>query len=128
MERALEIVVEDEQSDEAVKAAIKDTLLPGRGVCRVRWKPQMDKQPVMAGDGMTPLPARSARGIGDNGGPPMEDVKVWERSATNMSTGRIFCVDPVRAAADMDWIAFRHLFTSEALESGVRRLAGIRQR
>ena len=36
MEKALEIVVADEASHEAVKAAVRDMLLPGRGICRVR--------------------------------------------------------------------------------------------
>ena len=62
MEKALEIVVDDEHSNEAIKMAIKDVLLPGRGVCRVRWKPQMETAPVMAGDGMTPCPTRRKPG------------------------------------------------------------------
>ena len=48
MEKALEIVSDDEHSHEATKMAIKDVLLPGRGICRVRWKPQMKQVPVMA--------------------------------------------------------------------------------
>src|SRR6185295_8556173 len=39
MEKALEIVVGDEASHAAVEAAVRDMLLPGRGICRVRWKP-----------------------------------------------------------------------------------------
>jgi len=116
MEKALEIVVDDEQSDESVKAAIKDLLLPGRGTCRVRWKPQMEQRPVMAGDGTTPLPdPLAARGLGDNGGPPMEEVKVWEEVGDEYVYWEDILIDPVRAAGDTDWIAFRHLFGEDAL-------------
>ncbi|WP_287139004.1 hypothetical protein [Mesorhizobium sp.] len=109
IQKALEIVVEDEHSNEAIKMAIKDVLLPGRGCCRVRWKPQMAEQPVMAGDGATPLP-------GPAGPPPMQEIKVWEEVDDEYVYWEDLLVDPVRAVADMDWIAFRHLFTKEALE------------
>ena len=37
-----------------IRAAVKDVLLPGRGTCRVRWKPVIESQPVpdpvMGGD------------------------------------------------------------------------------
>lgn len=108
IEKALTIVVEDEISHESVKAAIKDVLLPGRGVVRVRWIPTMEQRPVMAADGVTPLP-----GIGDNGGPPMEDVKVWEQVNDEYVYWEDILLDPVRAPGDVDWIAFRHLFTAK---------------
>jgi len=129
IEKALTIVVEDEISHESVKAAIKDVLLPGRGVVRVRWIPTMEQRPVMAGDGVTPLPppdveganepddgdegALEARGIGDNGGPPMEEVKVWEQVNDEYVYWEDILLDPVRAPGDTDWIAFRHLFTAK---------------
>jgi hypothetical protein len=115
MEKALEIVVEDEHSNESIKLAIKDVLLPGRGVCRVRWKPQMEKRPVMAGDGVTELPPPPQ--MGDNGGPPMEDVKVWEQVGDEYVFWEDLLVDPVRQAADTEWIAFRHLFTEKQLDA-----------
>lgn len=108
IEKALSIVVEDEISHESVKAAIKDVLLPGRGAVRVRWIPTMESRPVMSADGVTPLP-----GIGDNGGPPMEDVKVWEQVNDEYVYWEDILLDPVRAPGDTDWIAFRHLFTAK---------------
>lgn len=116
IEKALEIVVEDELSHESVKAAIKDVLLPGRGVVRVRWIPTMEERPVMAGDGTTPLPdPLAARGLGDNGGPPMEEVKVWEQVNDEYVYWEDLLLDPVRAPGDTDWIAFRHLFTAKQM-------------
>lgn len=111
MQKALEIVTNDEHSNEAIKMAIKDTLLPGRGVARVRWRPQMKEQPVLAGDGLTPLPHP------DTGEPQVEQVKVWEQVNDEYVYWEDLLVDPVRASADMDWIAFRHLFTKKALET-----------
>lgn len=106
IQKALEIVVEDEMSHESVKAAIKDVLLPGRGVVRVRWIPTMEQRPVMAGDGMTPMAAP-----GDE--PPMEEVKVWEQVNDEYVYWEDILLDPVRAPGDTDWIAFRHLFTAK---------------
>jgi hypothetical protein len=122
IQKALEIVVEDELSNESVKAAIKDVLLPGRGCVRVRWVPTMEQRPVMAGDGVTPLPPPvpgglpppGPAGIGDNGGPPMEDVKIWEQVNDEYVYWEDLLLDPVRAPGDTDWIAFRHLFTAKA--------------
>ena len=72
MEKALEIVLDDEASHEAVKAAVRDMLLPGRGICRVRWKPVLKQvpveDPVMGGPLQNPL----------TGEPQMKDAKVWE--------------------------------------------------
>lgn len=110
IQKALEVVVEDEHSDEAIKMSVKDVLLPGRGVCRVRWKPQMATEPVLAGDGVTPLP-------GPDGQPQTRDVKVWEMVDDEYVYWEDLLVDPVRAAPDMNWIAFRHLFTESDLDA-----------
>lgn len=111
IEKALSVVLDSENSDEAVKMAIKDVLLPGRGVCRVRWKPQMKQVPVTAGDGETPLPEGAVAGAE----PAMQEIKIWEEVDDEYVYWEDLLVDPVRAAADMNWIGFRHLFTKEEL-------------
>ena len=45
MEKALEIVVCDESLPRGGEGAVRDMLLPGRGVCRVRWKPVLKDSP-----------------------------------------------------------------------------------
>jgi hypothetical protein len=105
-------VVDDEHSNEAVKMAIKDVLLAGRGCCRVRWRPKMKEQPVMAGDGMTPLPMGGMPGEL----PPVEEVKIWEQVDDEYVYWEDLLLDPVRHASDTNWVAFRHLFTRETLE------------
>ena len=106
-----------DSSDEAIKLAIKDVLLPGRGCARVRWKPQMEHQPVpdpVMGGNLS-LPGEPAP-VGDE--PPLtEEVKVWEEVNDEYVYWEDLLLDPVRQAADMNWIAFRHLFTKEQLES-----------
>ena len=122
MEKALEIVEDDEASHAATTSAVRDMLLPGRGVCRVRWHPQLEQKEVTAGDGMTPLPppaealgAMAPPGMGDNGGPPMQDTKVWETVSDEFVYWEDFLMDPVRQWKDCSWIAFRHLFDERAL-------------
>lgn len=118
MEKALEIVVDDEHSNESIKAAIKDVLLPGRGVCRVRWKPQMKDVPTLdpVGGGQLMHP--------QTGEPQTHEVKVWEEVDDEYVYWEDLLVDPVRATADMNWIAFRHLFTRQDLE---KEFAGSKQ-
>ena len=111
MEKALEIVVSDESSHEAVKCAVRDMLLPGRGVCRVRWKPVIKQipvdDPVMGGDLMHPV----------TGEPQTRDTKVWETVDDEYVFWEDILVDPVRQHADVSWIAFRHLFDQQSLLS-----------
>ena len=113
MEKALEIVLDDDESFEATKAAVKDVLLPGRGTVRVRWKPQLQEQnipdPVMGGD--LTLPGAPI------GAPPLtEMVKVWETVNDEYVYWEDVLYDPVRQFADGAWIAYRHLFDEQAIQ------------
>jgi hypothetical protein len=109
MEKALEIVVADEASHEAVKAAVRDMLLPGRGICRVRWKPVLKQipveDPVMGGPLQHP----------GTGQPVMKDAKIWETVDDEYVFWEDILIDPVRNHGDVEWIAFRHLFAEKAL-------------
>src|SRR5580765_5644031 len=109
MEKALEIVVSDEASHEAVKCAVRDMLLPGRGVCRVRWKPVIKSipvdDPVMGGQLAHP----------QTGEPQTKDVKVWETVDDEYVFWEDLLIDPVRQHSDVSWIAFRHLFDQQSL-------------
>lgn len=110
MEKALEIVLDDEDSHASVKTAIKDVLLPGRGVCRVRWKPEIEtvpvEDPVMGGQLNLP-------GMPDT--PQTKEIKVWEQVGDEYVYWEDILCDPVRQANDMRWIAFRHLFAEDEL-------------
>jgi len=109
MEKALEIVVSDEASHEAVKCAVRDMLLPGRGVCRVRWKPVLKPipvdDPVMGGQLAHPV----------TGEPQTKEVKVWETVDDEYVFWEDLLIDPVRQHSDVSWIAFRHLFDQQSL-------------
>ena len=84
MEKALEIVVSDESSHEAVKCAVRDMLLPGRGVCRVRWKPIIKDipvdDPVMGGQLAHPV----------SGEPQTRRSKSGKPSMMSMYSGKTF--------------------------------------
>ena len=108
MEKALEIVTQDEASHEAVKTAIKDVLLPGRGTCRVRWKPKLIETQKVQTPGM-------AEAMPQAEPPPMEMVKVWETTDVEYVYWEDYLCDPVRQNVDRKWEAFRHLFTKEEL-------------
>ena len=110
VEKALEIVVQEESSHEAVKTAIKDVLLPGRGVCRVRWNPKLLDVPQL--DPMSDQPL-----LDDAGAPQVETQKIWETTDVEYVYWEDFLCDPVRQSVDMKWIAFRHLFTGPELIS-----------
>ena len=111
MEKALEIVVGDEASHEAVKAAVRDMLLPGRGTCRVRWKPIIKQvpveDPVMGGPLKNPV----------TGEPETKDAKIWETVDDEYVFWEDILIDPVRGHGDVEWIAFRHLFSEKSLTS-----------
>jgi hypothetical protein len=112
MEKALEIVLDDDVSHEAIKAAVKDVLLPGRGVCRIRWKPLIETKPVedpVLGGNLT-LP-----GEAPDAAPQTQDVKVWETVNDEYVYWEDVLFDPVRQFADGSWIAFRHLFDKQSL-------------
>ena len=109
MEKALDIVVSDEASHEAVKSAVRDMLLPGRGVCRVRWKPILQQipvdDPVMGGQLAHPV----------TGEPQTKDVKIWETVDDEYVFWEDILIDPVRQHSDVSWVAFRHLFDQQSL-------------
>ena len=84
-------------------------LLPGRGICRVRWKPVIKEvpveDPVMGGPLAHPV----------TGEPQTKDVKIWETVDDEYVFWEDILIDPVRQHGDVEWIAFRHLFTEQAL-------------
>jgi hypothetical protein len=108
MEKALEICLQDKGSHAAVKTAVKDVLLPGRGTCRVRWNPKLVQMPANSPAGV-PTPTRPGLPA------PTQQVKIWETTNTEYVFWEDLLVDPVRQAVDMKWIAFRHLFTGPEL-------------
>jgi hypothetical protein len=107
MEKALAIVLDDDVSHEAIRAAVKDVLLPGRGTCRVRWKPVIETS-LTEPDDLPPEAAEAAL-------PPAQDTKVWETVNDEYVYWEDILYDPVRQFADGSWLAFRHLFDRQSL-------------
>jgi len=118
MEKALEIVVQEESSHEAVRTAIKDVLLPGRGICRVRWKPKLIETQLTPPQGPPDVPSDL---MAEATPPSTETVKVWETTDTEYVYWEDYLCDPVRQSVDKKWEAFRHLFTEHEL---IREFSG----
>jgi len=117
MQKTLEIVLDDDVSHEAIKAAVKDLLLPGRGTCRVRWHPQLKSQPVTdpVMGGSLSLPGQPPPLPGE--APLTEDIKIWETVSDEYVYWEDILYDPVRQFSDGLWVGFRHLFDEKSLLS-----------
>jgi hypothetical protein len=103
IERALSYCADNTKHDQALVRGVKDFLLPGRGVCRVCYEPQMGEQPVIGPDGQ-PV-------IREDGQPAMQEIiadQVWKIEHVYW---RDFRHSPARCWNDVWWIAFRHRMT-----------------
>lgn len=85
LERALSYTIDAYDFDDVMKAAVKDRLLPGRAVSRVRY------EPTMGADGNVAYEAATCE--------PVE----WQD----------FRIGPARVWTKTPWIAFRHYLTRE---------------
>jgi hypothetical protein len=75
----------------------------------VRWKPVIKpipvEDPVMGGPLANPI----------TGEPQTKDAKVWETVDDEYVFWEDILIDPVRQHGDVEWVAFRHLFSEKAL-------------
>lgn len=127
LERSLSIVIDGDETDASIKNDVLDSLLPGRGVSRVRYVPRItqvikDQSAVETDDGNT------VKGVDTGTEPPPPDEEL---------EGESVCIEHVdwqdyregygRVWAEVPWVAFRHKLTrKEALEKfDAAELAGI---
>lgn len=117
LERSLAIVIDGDETDDAIKNDVLDCLLPGRGVSRVRYVPRISA--VQKDKGAIDLDDKDDIETADDGeeqSPPDEQLD-----------GESCCVEHVdyrdyregygRVWAEVPWIAFRHkLSRKDALE------------
>jgi hypothetical protein len=139
LQRALKIVQEDGGFDEAMEDANLDHLLPGRGVIRVRWLPEMETQKekiptqmdiLQEMDGSQRPIAPEGAQIGEDGQPFFEgedeQVKVFEEIQFEYVHWDSFRRGPGRRWRDVNWIAFEHLMTKEELDDQFGRGHGVK--
>jgi len=112
LERALSFSNDDEDFDDKIVGSVLDMLLPGRGVCRVRYVPSFRKTQgpdAVEHDEEAEEPTHE-RGEGIN-----EEV-AWEQVATETVHWADFRRGPGKKWDEIPWIAFRHRLTREQLE------------
>lgn len=100
LEKLSEVFLETSDSFEAIKAAVLEVLLPGRGTCRIRWDPIVEATQVI--DPMNPE------------APPTEQFeKLLDRMYLEHVYWEDFTYEQTPAWRDTGWVAFRHLMTEE---------------
>lgn len=108
LNRSLQVFVDGDEFDDALKNDVLDGLLPGRGISRIRYIPKLQEIPK---DELEE----------DSGAPDQEEEPYYEVSS------ELVCVEHVdwrdfrhgygRVWAEVPWEAFRHKLTkSEAIE------------
>jgi hypothetical protein len=109
IERALVMASEAYDVDKCIEKAMHDHLLPGRGVLRIDYEPVLGERPVI--DPMTAQPA-----MGEDGQPVMEKFIQDQIVREKYVYWEDYRQQPARTWEDVNWTAFRHLFTREDLE------------
>ena len=107
VERALIYCADVYSIDEPVKAAVKEMLLPGRGVCRIVYEPVLTQAPIMAVDSMTGMEMPTEE---------MQDVIADQRLYIEHVYWEDFICEPERNWEKVSWIAFRHTKDGEGIE------------
>jgi hypothetical protein len=96
MERALSYCADTTAEDVAKERAVKDMMLPGRGIVRIDYEPTTTMQEA------------------PEGGQPMEMVTAQKISEKAVYY-RDFLHSPARCWADVWWVAFKHVMTKDEL-------------
>lgn len=97
LEKSSEIFLEISDSFEAIKAAVLEVLLPGRGTVRVRWDPIVEATQVP--DPMNP------------GAMTEQYEKLLDRLYLEHVYWEDFTYEQTNSWRDTGWVAFRHLMT-----------------
>ena len=99
LEKLSEVILETSDSYEAIKAAVLEVLLPGRGTCRVRWDPIVEVT-------QTPDPNN-----------PEAMVEQYEKLLDRLYLEHVywedFTYEQTPAWQHTGWVAFRHLMTED---------------
>jgi len=107
IERVLSYSLEESNFKSTMKACVKDYLLPGRGVVRVRFEPEFEQQTVKTEsevDGEIKL---------------TEEIKEVLKKQTvrpELVQWDAFVVEPAKRWEDVTWIAFIHMISKKEFE------------
>lgn len=99
LEKLSEVILETSDSYEAIKAAVLEVLLPGRGTCRIRWDPIVE---------VTQVPDPT------NPGAMVEQYeKLLDRLYLEHVYWEDFTYEQTPSWQSTGWVAFRHLMTED---------------
>lgn len=99
LEKTSEVILETSDSFEAIKAAVLEVLLPGRGTCRVRWDPIVEVTQVP--DQMNPDVMTE------------QFEKLLDRLYLEHVYWEDFTYEQTASWKNTGWVAFRHLMNEE---------------
>lgn len=100
LEKTSEVILETSDSFEAIKAAVLEVLLPGRGTCRIRWDPVVEVTQVP--DPMNPEAMTE------------QFEKLLDRLYLEHVYWEDFTYEQTASWKDTGWVAFRHLMSEES--------------
>jgi hypothetical protein len=109
IERCLAYCADSTEHDRAYKRAVQDNVLPGRGVVRYEYEPEIGDVPVI--DPMTGQPA-----VDPMTGQPMTKEGIIDQEVCEEYVYWCdFRHSPARTWCDVWWVAFRHRMTRDDL-------------
>ncbi len=106
LERALSYCEDQYDFDTPITAGLEDHLLPGRGVIRVKYDPEIKQKPQL--DPMTLQPA-----MGEDGQPQMADYIAAQHLCLEYVYWQDYRCSPARQWKDVWWEGFRLTMTEE---------------
>ncbi len=97
MQKITNVVIDDRDAFEAIKSAVKEVLLPGRGIVRIRWDPIVEETQIT--------------------GPTGTQMTVHEKLLDQVFVEHVywedFTYEQTSHWKDSGWLAFRHLMTEK---------------
>lgn len=115
MERSLSYCQDAYDADSAIECAVEDMLLPGRGNVWVVYDAEIE--PVEDDDegDDAQAPPSPMRGLGDNGGPSIEQITEQSVRLEHVYWQDFLC-SAGRKWVDVWWVSRRHLYSKDELK------------
>jgi hypothetical protein len=123
LERCLEFQTDTERFSGSMKSVVLDSILPGRGVSRVKYVPEFAPsepiaQPVDGSPEMGQEVSETAElgAVSDVTADGYGDVLAWEQCEIEHVQWDDFRRGPGKCWAEVQWVAYRHRMTRDEIE------------
>lgn len=107
LERAISYELDEYDAQEIADKAVKDFVITGRGIVRVRYDPTIGRKPVLDGAGQ-PL-------VGKDGKPVETEYVVWETVRCEYVPYDRYRRGPGTSWDQVEWVAFEKFLTRDEL-------------